>query len=167
MTTTNDALSLFQHILLATDGTVTDLIALYAGESIRVKKLEQAIRLDVAPPALGCAEPTRLLSRKILLSGANKNYLYADSLFVFERFSKSIQDQLLNTDKPIGLMWKEERLETYREIVEQKVESCPEIANYFDLPATAMFVSRTYLIHHAGKPLGAITEKWPLSYFRD
>jgi chorismate-pyruvate lyase len=162
----NNDLSLFQKILLATDGTVTDLIALYTGESIRVKKLEQSIQLGIAPPELRCSAPTRLLHRRILLSGLSRNYLYADSTFVFERFSKSIQEQLLNTDKPIGLMWKEEKLETYREIVEQKVEPCAEIAAYFDLPATAPFVSRTYLIHNSGLPLGAITEKWPVSLFR-
>jgi len=159
-------LSLFQKILLATDGTVTDLIALYTGEPIRVKKLEQAIREQAAPPELQCSGPARLLIRKILLTGTSKSYLFANSVFVFERFSKSIQDQLLNTDKPIGLMWKDERLETYREIVEQKVEPCAEAAKHFELPASASFVSRTYLIHHSGKPLGAITEKWPLSLFR-
>lgn len=162
----NDHLSLFQKVLLATDGTVTDLIALYTGESIRVKKLEQAIREEIAPPALKCSGPTQLLIRKILLCGVSTNYLFADSVFVFERFSKSIQEQLLNTDKPIGLMWKEEQLETYREIVEQKVEPCAEIATHFGLPASEPFVSRTYLIHHNGKPLGSITEKWPVSLFR-
>ena len=161
-----DRLNLFQRILLATDGTVTDLIALYTGESIRVKKLEQSIRLDSAPTALQCSAPTRLLHRRILLAGATKNYLYADSIFVFERFSDSIQQQLLNTDKPIGLMWKEERLETYREIVDQGVETSAQVAEHFGLPAAAEFVSRTYLIHHKGKPLGSITEKWPVDYFR-
>lgn len=161
------SLSLFQKILLSTDGTVTDLIALYTGESIRVKKLEQAIVERPAPPSLRCEGQVKLLSRKILLSGASRNYLYADSLFVFERFSASIQNQLLTTDRPIGLMWKEERLETYREIVEQKIEPCVEAVSHFDLPPSALFVSRTYLIHQAGKPLGSITEKWPLSFFRD
>ena len=160
-------LSLFQKILLATDGTVTDLVALYTGEAIRVKKLEQNIRDGIAPAILQCDVTTRLLNRQILLSGVNRNYLYADSLFVFERFSKAIQEQLLTTDRSIGLIWKEQRLETHREIIEQKIEFCAEIAAHFSVPETAPFVSRTYLIHHAGNPLGAIMEKWPLSYFRD
>jgi chorismate-pyruvate lyase len=160
------SLSLFQKILLATDGTVTDLIALYTGETIRVKKLKQEIRVARAPENLSCEGPTKLLYRQILLTGSSGNYLYADSLFVFERFDKSIQEQLINTDRPIGLMWKEERLETYREIVEQTIAPCAEIAGYFGVPAEAMFVTRTYLIHQAGNPLGAITEKWPLSFFR-
>lgn len=165
MRSSND-LSLFQRILLATDGTVTDLIALYAGEPIRVQKLAQEIREECAPVELKCAGPTRVLTRRILLSGATKNYLYADSQFVFERLSKSIREQMLNTDRPIGLLWKEERLETYREIVRQSVEPCAAIAQYFGLPTSAPFVSRSYLIHHMGKPLGMITEKWPTSYFR-
>ncbi len=160
-------LSLFQKILLATDGTVTDLIALYAGEPIRVKKLVQTIGEESAPAQLQCSGPTRLLSRRILLTGATKSYLYAESQFVLERLSTSIQDQMLNTDRPVGLLWKEERLETFREIVGQAVAPCAAIAQYFDLPASAPFVSRTYLIHHTGRPLGMITEKWPLSYFRE
>jgi chorismate-pyruvate lyase len=159
-------LTLFQKILLATDGTVTDLIALYAGEPIRVTKLEQAIRDAVTDPQLGCSEPTRILERRILLSGATRNYLYAESRFVLDRLSRSMREQLLNTDRPIGLLWKEERLETFREIVEQRTVPCAAIAHHFGLPEAAPCLSRTYLVHHAGKPLGVVTETWPLSSFR-
>jgi chorismate-pyruvate lyase len=166
-TTTEHRLSLLQKILLSTDGTVTDLIALYAGGPIRVKKIEQTVEVKTAPTLLACDGPLKLLSRKILLSGASRNYLYAESVFVFERFSASIQDQLLNTDQPIGLLWKEARLETYREIVDQQVAPSPDTAHYFDIPVNAPFVARTYVIFTSGKPLGAITEKWPLSFFRE
>jgi chorismate-pyruvate lyase len=158
-------LTVFQRVLLATDGTVTDLIALYAGEPMRVRKLQQDVRTDKVEPALECTEGTAVLDRRILLSGAVKNYLYAESRFVLERLPESIRDQMLTTDRPVGLLWKAERLETFREIVEQAVEPCVAIAHYFDLPVTAPFVSRTYLVHHRNKPLGKITEKWPLSYF--
>jgi len=164
---TDHSMSLFQKILLATDGTVTDLIALYTGEPIRVKRLGQSIRTEIAPDILACPQPIELLSRKILLSGSKRNYLYAESLFVFNLLSESIQRQLLTTDRPIGLMWKEERLESYREILEHKIELCADIAGHFELPASTLFASRTYLIHQLGRPLGAITEKWPLSIFRD
>lgn len=159
-------LSLFQKVLLATDGTVTDLVALYAGEPIRVRKLQQSIREEAAQPELNCNAPTRILSRCILLSGATRNYLYAESQFVLERLSGWMQEQMLTTDRPIGLLWKEERLETFREIVGQTVEPCAAIAHHFDLPASEPFVSRTYLIHHNGQPLGMISEKWPIARFR-
>jgi len=142
-------LTVFQQVLLATDGTVTDLIALYAGEPMRVRKLQQEVRTDRLEPALACVEGTALLDRRILLSGAAKNYLYAESCFVLERVPESIREQMLTT-----------------EIVEQAVEPCVTIAHHFDLPVAAPFVSRTYLVHHRNKPLGKITERWPLSYFR-
>jgi len=160
-------LSLFEKILLATDGTVTDLIALYAGETIRVKKLDQFIERRDAPPALRCHEPTRMLQRRILLAGAARHYLYAESQFVLERFSAHLQQQLLETDTPVGMLWKEARLETYREITAKTIEAGGEIARHFELPPDTDFVSRTYLIHYQGLPLGSITEKWPVGWFRD
>jgi chorismate-pyruvate lyase len=50
-------LSLFEKILLATDGTVTDLLVLFAGERILVQKPEQTIHEGVAPLGLQCATP--------------------------------------------------------------------------------------------------------------
>src|SRR5512134_1740681 len=99
--TSEQELSLFQKVLLATDGTVTDLIALYAGEPIRVRKLAQSIRDEQAPVELQCTGPTRTMSRSILLTGATRTYLYAESQFVLERLSKSIRQQMLDTDRPI------------------------------------------------------------------
>jgi chorismate-pyruvate lyase len=54
--------------------------------------------------------------------------VYAESQFVLELLSKSIEEQMLNTDRPIGLLWKEERLESFREIVGQAVEPSAAIA---------------------------------------
>lgn len=159
-------LTLFQKILLATDGTVTELIALYAGEPISVTKLQQDIHAENADVELQCPAPTRVLGRKILLCGASKNYLYAESRFVVDRLPESIREDMLNTNRPIGLLWKEARLETFREIVGQKIAPCPAIAQHFGVATSEPFVERSYLIHHGGKPLGVITEKWPISQFR-
>lgn len=159
------ALSLFQQVLLATDGTVTDLVALYTGEQIRVRKLDQHMETGQPPALLACTGPAQLLTRRILLCGPERTWLYAESVFVFDRLSPTTRQQLLDSDRPIGLLWKEQRLETYREIVDRKVESSAEVARHFGLAASDQLVSRTYLIHHGGRPLGAITEKWPLRYF--
>jgi chorismate-pyruvate lyase len=48
----------------------------------------------------------------------------------------------------------------------EPIRHCAEIAQYFDLTTSEPLVSRTYLIHHGGKRLGMISEKWPLGYFR-
>lgn len=159
-------LSLFEQILLATDGTVTDLIALYANEPIRVRKLEQAIREEPAAlPELDCALPARWLVRRILLSGATRNFLYAESRFVLDRLPESVREPLLHSERPVGLLWKDARLETFREVIGQSTGPRAAIAPHFGVPGDRDFVSRTYLVHHAGRPLGMITEAWPLNSF--
>lgn len=158
-------LSLFERILLASDGTVTDLLALYADESIRVVKLEQRIDTEVPRPLLQHPAATTVLNRRILLVGAARRFIYADSQFLFERLPATIQQQLIDTDRPIGLLWKEARLETYREIVIQTVERDAMAAQRLDLPASTPLVSRTYVVHHGGRPLGVISEKWPAGAF--
>jgi chorismate-pyruvate lyase len=160
-------LSLLQKILLCTDGTVTDLIALYAGEEIQVRKVQQEVLVRQPPSMLGCEGQVQMLHRQILLHGRQRNFLYADSQFIFGRFSPDMQQRLLHSDQPIGLLWKQERLETYREIIDKAVVRCPHLAHYFELPEDAWFVSRTYLIYHSGRPLGAITEQWPTSGFAE
>jgi chorismate-pyruvate lyase len=161
----NQSLSLFQKILLTTDGTVTHLLRLYTGETIKVNKIEQEIVLSDAPEAFLCAPGTPVLKRNILLRGT-KNYLYAESVLVFERLSRSIQCKLLETDQPIGLLWKEEKLETNREIIECKTESGETLAHYFNIEPQTLMLSRTYLIYHQQNVLGSITEKFPVTFFK-
>ena len=159
-------LSLFEKILLATDGTVTDLIALFSGERILVQKLEQTIHEGLAPLDLQCATPSRLLRRRILLSGKTRNFLYAESQFLLDRLPQAVRESMLQTDLPVGLLWKEARLETFREVLGQSIGPRAAIAQHFDVSISANFVSRTYLVHHAGRPLGMITETWPMNSFR-
>lgn len=159
------ALSMQQQILLNTDGTVTDLIALLAGESIHITKLQQELVYKRGPAALALTEEQNLLHRVVLLSGREKHYLHAESHFVLERMPHSMQVQLMETDTPIGLLWKQARLEMYREVVEQKVENCPELCAHFNDMEGETVLSRSYVVHHGGRPLGLITERFPTSYF--
>lgn len=163
----NLSLSIFQKILLTTNGTVTDLLALYTGEKIRVNKITQKIFLSDTRQQLICALETPLLKRNVLLCSETKNYVYAESVFVFGLLSRSIQYQLLETDQPIGLMWKQEKLETYRDILGHKTEVSEKIASYFDIQPQTPIISRTYSIYHQNTILGTITEKFPITYFRE
>jgi chorismate-pyruvate lyase len=55
------------------------------------------------------------------------------------------------------------RLETYREIVDFRRETDDVVAALFDVEA--QMLSRTYLIHTGGLPMGLIVEKFPITYF--
>lgn len=160
-------MALFQKVLLTTDGTVTRLLELYTGEKIRVKKIEQEITIGNAPEVLCCGDNDPLLRRNILLCGSSKNYLYAESLFVFEKMSRSIQYKLLETDIPVGLLWEEEKTEMYRKVIECKSELCEISSSYFDLEPCSHMLSRTYIVFNKNQPFGMINEKFPISYFKD
>lgn len=158
-------LSLFQKVLLTTDGSVTELLALYAGQPIRARKIEQSLSFGQPPAELGGRTLTRLLRRKIMLVDATRNYVYAESTFIFERFSRTIQTQLLETETPIGLLWRQEKVEMYREIIDTRIEQCSATCAHFGVAADSRLVSRTYLLHQQARPLGMITEKFPLHSF--
>ena len=152
------SLTLFQKLLLCTDGTVTELLALYCGKPIQAKKLSQFMR--VGPLAgLGCVDGARVLERSVLLGSADGGvYLHARSYFVFDRFSTAIQRDLIDTEQPIGLMWRAERLEMYREITDRRRQCNPAIAALLGVAPELPLLSRTYRIIHGGFDLGIITE---------
>ena len=157
---TAPALSLFQKVLLSTDGTVTDLLSLYCGRPIRARKLAQSLAAVDAPALLAAAPHERILHRTIVLgSGDGSELLFADSCFVFDRFSPAIQRDLLQTELPIGLLWRRERLEMHREIILRQSETCAAVARLLGVADDAALLSRTYVIFHQHCPLGVITEK--------
>jgi len=157
----DDTLSEFQKILLTTDGTVTQLLEIHTREKMRVEKLEHVV-LAGGPERLEAAEEP-VLSRSILLRGASQPWLYAHSWLVLSRLPAGMQQALLNTDTPIGQLWRSARLETCREIVEFRRENRPEISALFGTDAPLL--SRSYLIRSGGKVMGLIEEKFPVTHF--
>lgn len=158
-------LSLFQKIFLTTDGTFTDLLKIHTGEHIYAKKIEQQIYLSTNEKF--CEPDTPLLKRIILLSGAVKNYVYAESTFIFDQFPRSIQYKVLETDQPIGLLWKAEKLETYREVKKYELEFSEAVAFHLGIDPNTPILSRSYTINHNKKLMGIITEKMSITSFRE
>lgn len=158
-------LSLLQRILLMMDGTVTDILKLYAGEAISARRLEQTITRDNTQSLLSVPPETALLKRRVVLCGDKTNYLYAESFLVFDMLTETMRYKLLETDYPMGRVWKEERLETYREVIEHRIAPCPRVSMYFDVPLHIPILSRTYLVFAHNKPFGVVTESFPSTYF--
>jgi chorismate-pyruvate lyase len=156
------SLSRLQKILLTTDGTVTQLLELFTGERIRVEKLEHAM-VNGAPSPLAVQPTEPVLSRQVLLRGAVRPYLYAHSWLVPARMPPQMQQEMRETDTPIGQLWKAARLETFREIVDFRRERDDNIATLFGIDT--LLLSRTYLIHAGGSPMGLIVEKFPETLF--
>jgi len=155
-------LSVLQKVLLITDGTVTQLLEIYTGEKISVQKLEHLL-VTGAPPSLDVSATEPVLSRRILLRGAARPYMYAHSWLVPSRMPKGMQETMLQTDTPIGQLWKAARLETFREIIDFRRERDSEVSGLFGIDVPML--SRTYLISAGDAPMGLIVEKFPESYF--
>jgi chorismate-pyruvate lyase len=162
----NSALTSFQKILLLTDGTVTELLALQTGQTIRATKLAHAIacadQLD-KPAALICAPHAHLLRREIVLESNDARYIHAESYFVVDRFSPQLQKALADSDAPIGLLWKREKLEMFREVIDVQLLTAPEIAAKLGVPPASLLASRAYLLHHQREHLGIIRETFAVS----
>jgi chorismate-pyruvate lyase len=161
-------LSTFQRILLTTDGTVTDILEAYAFEQIRIVKLsEQMVLLDEDIVPMELKKGTEVISRKILLQGkiSRRNFVYAESILVPERLDERFKEALLETKTPIGKIWFEQRVETFKEILETSREPAEGLSSYFGLGPADRLLSRTYQVISGRKPAMMITEKFPEIYF--
>jgi chorismate-pyruvate lyase len=154
-----------QRFLLCTDGTVTRVLEDFAGEPVLVLKLCEELTKATSPAhLLDIHEPEQILVRDVLLKGSRtgRNFIYAESLLRTESLGSDLLEALLVTKTPLGLLFRERRLETFRELVTQCMEDAGDWAVHFGLDPTARAFSRTYRIVHAQRPLALITEKFPV-----
>lgn len=162
-------LSPFQRILLTTNGTVTDIIEAYTGEQIKLKKLsENKIQLEEDILSMQLEKGAEVIARKVLLQGSmsHRNYVYAESILVFDRLDEKMQDQLLNTKIPIGKLWVENKVEIFKENIELGKEPAGDLAEYFQIEPEENLLYRTYCVlsnHHQYTMM--ITEKFPETNF--
>jgi chorismate-pyruvate lyase len=155
-------LSRLQKTLLVTDGTVTQLLEAITGEKMRVKKLGQAL-VSGGPASLGVDAQEPVINRRILLCGAQRAYLHAESWLVPGRMPRDMQEALERTDTPIGQLWKVARLETFREIIDFRREADAPIAALLD--SGAELLARSYLVYTRGRPMSLVVERFPADLF--
>jgi chorismate-pyruvate lyase len=90
----------------------------------------------------------------------------AESKIVLVRLDEDFKSGLLKFQTPIGHLWFQFRLETFKEIIESGKESANELSSYFiDTEPKDQLVFRTYRVFYNRKPIMMITEKFPQSYF--
>jgi len=137
----------FHRVLLTTDGTLTDMLASYLLEHIQLIKLSE-----------------RIIERKILLRGevSGKNYVFADSVVVIGRLDQKFQNELKTTQTPMGRLWLEHKMETFKEMIDIGKEPANELASYFCIEPEDILLSRTYRVFSKSRPVIMITEKFPV-----
>lgn len=163
-------LSVFQRIILTTDGTLTEILEAYLSEKIKLVKLSEIIEPITGDNLfLDIASGQEVLQRKILLQGkiSRNNWVYAESILVPDRLDEKLKNGLLVSQEPMGRLWLEHRLETFKEIVDSAREPAEDLADYFKLKRSDKLLSRTYRVFSGRRPIILITEKFPETFYRD
>lgn len=142
------------QLLMKTDGTVTELIKLLSGEDIKVSKLSEKIYTN---------KQQRVLNRCIFLTGqkSKKNWLYAQSKIYLDNLSDEFVNDLLEKNIPIGTLWINHRIETFKSLVDQSQETLESnLGNGFE--KGTMTLTRIYHVFNQNKIIMEITEKFPI-----
>ncbi len=162
-------LSTLQRIVLTTDGTLTEILEAYLFEKIRIVKLSEGIvSLNRDISSLEVEQGSEVIERKVLLQGkiSRKNFIYAESILVTERLEEKFKNELLHSKTPLGRLWLEHKLETFKEIIDTAEETADKLLDYFPLKPEDRVFSRTYRVFSQRQPIMTITEKFPASYFQ-
>lgn len=162
-------LSTFQKILLEANGTVTAALKAYLSEPIKVVKLSETlanINLDFLNIQL---DKEQVIVRKVLLQGkySCRNFIYANSFILVDNLDKEFSYELLNTNKTIGELWVERKVETYKEIIDYGKHPANELSNYFSIQPDDNLIFRTYYVTSQRKIIMIITEKFPQTFFKE
>ena len=163
------SLSPFQRIILTTDGTLTEILEAYLFEPLQVVKLSEEVMVQTSGhETLQLDSGSRVIDRKICLQGkiSMRNFIYAESTLALDRLDETFQHELLESKVPMGKLWRQNRLETFKEIISTKKEPALDLARYFDIEEDEQLLSRTYIVSSQRQPIIQITEKFPTSYFR-
>ncbi len=161
-------LSTFQRILLTTDGTLTEILEAYLLEKIQVVKLSEGlVSITRDLPQLELKRGSEVIERKILLQGkiSRKNFIYAESVLIPDRLDDNFKDELLKSKTPLGRLWLEHKIETFKEIVDSSKELAANLSAYFPINNEDNMLSRSYRVFSKRQPIMMITEKFPESYF--
>lgn len=158
------SLSPLQRALLVIDGTVTTFLEAWALERIRVERLWQhAAVLAAADPWLDAAAGASVLNRAVLLTGSRSGSLYAfaESVICPDRLPEQMRRELDAGTAGLGQILLAGGFDSRREGLWYGLERpsrLPEPLHRFD---GREFLSRTYRVTTAGRPLMLITERFP------
>ena len=162
------ALPLLQRILLVSDGTLTDTLEAAFLERIGVQK--NVMDVSTAPSRIDALEldaGQAVMRRRILLFGevTGRRYLYAESSIVVDRLPPRLRQELLESNKPLGRLWVEHKLETCKELLDAARRPAGDLASHFaGCEPDREFLVRTYRVISGTRPLMLITEYFPALY---
>src|SRR5262245_53884621 len=159
------ALDPLHRVLLVTDGTLTETLEAIFLEPIELVRVGQRnVKANASHALLEPADGETVVERKILLRGSRTgtNYVYAESLIAADRLGPEFRHGLVESDVPLGRLWIERKLETFKEFLEVRCEPAAQIPEFG--PDVSTLLVRTYRVYSAGRPVFVITEHFPSTF---
>jgi len=145
----------FLRVLLAVDGTVTEVLEAWFGEPVAVEKLRMAV------------EAGRAADRAVVLKGARtgRRFAHAVSALDLDALPAAMRQGLSKGTRGIGQLMRDERLETYRELGPVWAEPAGALAPALHCAPENTLIGRRYAIWMAGRPAIRIVERFPLALY--
>jgi len=158
-----------QRVLLVTDGTLTEILEATFLERIQLIKVAQQVTHANASHAQLDPDPDHkeaVMERKVLLRGeaSGRNYAYAESLIAVDRLGPTFGDELLESNTPLGRLWLQYKLETFKELQAVRCQSANQLSCYFECAAASLLLVRSYRVFSGSRPVMIITEHFPMKY---
>lgn len=145
------------RICAGTDGSVTQLLEVLTGKSVKVETISQGIIKATKEIArlLDIETGEDVNDRLVTLKVDDIVYVLAKSLSPINRIPRGIRDDLMRADIPIGKILREHKLETRRDILKMEIVH----RDFFgELPV----LSREYKIIYENAVLMWINECFPV-----
>jgi chorismate-pyruvate lyase len=161
------SLDRLQRILLVTDGTLTDTLEAAFLEPIGLKKIGAITAPAREPvPALELAAGEPVLLRQIVLFGeiTGRPYIYAESQLAIDRLPPRFRDELMHSETPMGRLWSEYKMETWKELLYVSRHPAAQLAGHLGIAAHDECLIRRYRLISGGRPLMVIEEQFPVTY---
>jgi chorismate-pyruvate lyase len=160
-------LDLVQRVMLASDGTLTDVLEVAFQEPIRVVKL--AMQLCETGSTCALVDPDTIQStieRKVILAGANSctPYVYAESWIAIDRLPASLRELLFQSGAAIGRQWEECKIETRKELLSAARLRNSRARMYIPADPSVDWLERAYRLFSGGRPIMLIKEYFPCRY---
>lgn len=145
------------RICAGTDGSVTQLLEVLTGKTIKVVTIEQHIMkaTDDIAKLLDIDRGDEVNWRLVTLNANNTVYVLAKSLSPLKRMPHAVKEDIMRADKPIGAILREHKLETRRDILKIEIIN----SKFFEgIPV----LSREYRIIYENNILMWINECFPV-----
>jgi len=140
------SLSAVTRLLLASGGSMTQMLEVLTGSTVTMMIKRQEILTDEGClPQLTCFRDSKIvLAREAWLASGGKPLIYAHSLLRADDEGPYSLESIRGTEKPLGRMLIDDGVKTFRGDLAIGMARSEDIADYLDVPSDTNFWGRYY-----------------------